>query len=127
MTEASVIATTPEIVSSPSASPPAVQALATAQVVADIPLNRLKKSPRNVRKVEHSDADIEAFAASLRWNGLLQNLVVEPELRAGAETGYYLVTAGEGRRLGFKRLAKRKLIAKDHPVRCVIDTINDPG
>ncbi|OYX74255.1 MAG: chromosome partitioning protein ParB [Caulobacter sp. 32-67-35] len=101
--------------------------LADAQTEQLIPLNRLKKSLRNVRKVKHIDADIEAFAASLKAKGLLQNLVVEPEIRDGVATGYYLVTAGEGRRLGLKRLAKRRQIARDHLVRCVVDTRNDPG
>jgi hypothetical protein len=31
-----------------------------------IPLNRLKKSPKNVRKTPHPQADIEALAASIR-------------------------------------------------------------
>lgn len=101
--------------------------LAESQAERLIPLSRLKKSLRNVRKVEHGDADIEAFAASLKARGLLQNLVVEPEIRDGLATGSYLVTAGEGRRLGLKRLAKRRQIARDHLVRCVVDTTNDPG
>ncbi len=61
-----------------------------------VALNRLKKSPRNVRKVPHTAADIEALAASIQAKGLLQNLVVEPELKAGEPTGFYLVTIGEG-------------------------------
>ena len=44
-----------------------------------IPLNRLKKSPRNARTTPHPKADIEALAASIAAKGLLQNLVVEPE------------------------------------------------
>ena len=30
-----------------------------------VPLNKLKKSPRNARKVPHTEAAIEALAASL--------------------------------------------------------------
>ena len=41
-----------------------------------IPLNRLKKSPENVRKVPHPTADIAQLAASIAAKGLLQNLVV---------------------------------------------------
>lgn len=90
-------------------------------------LNKLKKSPRNVRKVEHTEADIEARAASIQAKGLISPLVVEPELRAdGTETGYGLVTAGEGRRLALRLLAKRKVIGKTTPVRCLVDTVNDP-
>ena len=47
-----------------------------------IPLNKLKKSPRNARKTPHSEAEIEAYAASIAAKGILQNLVVEPELDA---------------------------------------------
>jgi ParB family transcriptional regulator, chromosome partitioning protein len=45
-----------------------------------IPLNKLKKSPKNARKTPHSEAAIEAYAASIAAKGILQNLVVEPEL-----------------------------------------------
>ena len=38
----------------------------------EIPLNKLKKSPRNARKVPHSDAAIEALAASIGAKKLLQ-------------------------------------------------------
>lgn len=44
-----------------------------------IPLNKLKKSSRNARKTPHSEAAIEACAASIAAKGILQNLVVEPE------------------------------------------------
>jgi hypothetical protein len=65
-----------------------------------IALNKLKKSPKNARKKPHREASIEAYAASIAAKGILQNLVVEPELDAdGAATGFYFVTIGEGRRL----------------------------
>jgi ParB family transcriptional regulator, chromosome partitioning protein len=65
-----------------------------------IPLDKLKKSPKNARKTPHSEAAIEAYAASIAAKGILQNLVVEPELDAeGAATGFYFVTICEGRRL----------------------------
>lgn len=44
-----------------------------------IPLNKLKKSPNNARKTPHSEASIEAYAASIAAKGVLQNLVVEPD------------------------------------------------
>ena len=56
-----------------------------------LPLNKLKKSPKNVRKVPHTKAEIEALAASIGARGLLQNLVVEPEIRKDEATGFYLV------------------------------------
>ena len=93
-----------------------------------IPLNKLKKHPNNARKTPHSEASIEAKAASLAAKGILQNLVVEPELSGeGQPTGFYLVAIGEGRRLAQLLRAKRKEIKKTEPIRCVIDTANDPA
>ncbi|RWB42928.1 ParB/RepB/Spo0J family partition protein [Mesorhizobium sp.] len=92
-----------------------------------IPLNKLKKSPRNARKTPHSEAIIEAYAASIAAKGILQNLVVEPERDGeGEETGFYFVTIGEGRRLAQLLRVKRKQIKKTEPIRCVIDIKNDP-
>lgn len=91
-----------------------------------IPLNKLKTSPRNARKMPHSEAAIEALAASIAAKGLLQNLVVEPEVDAdGAATGFYLVTIGEGRRLAQLLRVKRKEIKKTELIRCVLDVAND--
>jgi ParB family transcriptional regulator, chromosome partitioning protein len=92
-----------------------------------IPLNKLKKSPKNARKTPHSEAAIEAYAASIAAKGILQNLVVEPELDGdGSATGFYFVTIGEGRRLAQLLRAKRKEIKKTEPIRCIVDTANDP-
>ena len=92
-----------------------------------IPLNKLKKSPNNARKTPHSEASIEAYAASIAAKGILQNLVVEPELDGdGAATGFYFVTIGEGRRLAQLLRVKRKEIKKTEPIRCIVDTANDP-
>ncbi|WP_313391713.1 ParB/RepB/Spo0J family partition protein, partial [Sphingobium yanoikuyae] len=91
-----------------------------------IPLNKLKKHPKNARKTPHSEASIEGKAASIAAKGMLQNLVVEPETNADGEpTGFYLVSVGEGRRLAQLLRAKRKEIKKTEPIRCVIDTAND--
>lgn len=91
----------------------------------DIPLNKLKKSPRNVRKTPHPQADIEALAASINANGMLQNPVVEPEIKDGKPTGFFLVTIGEGRRLAQLLRANRKEITKDEPIRCLVDTLHN--
>jgi ParB family transcriptional regulator, chromosome partitioning protein len=92
-----------------------------------IPLNKLRKSPKNARKTPHSEAAIEAYAASIAAKGILQNLVVEPELDGdGAATGFYSVTVGEGRRLAQLLRVKRKEIKKTEPIRCIVDTANDP-
>ena len=93
--------------------------------VIDVPLNKLKKSPRNARRTPHAEADIGALAASIAVKGVLQVLVVEPD-GEGAPTGCYLVTIGEGRRLALALLAKRKAIKKAEPVPCVVDLANDP-
>jgi ParB family transcriptional regulator, chromosome partitioning protein len=90
-----------------------------------IPLNRLKKSPRNARKMPHSQADIEALAASIAAHGILQAPVVEPEMTDEKPTGYYLVTIGEGRRQARLLRAKRKEITKTEPVRCMVETAHD--
>jgi ParB family chromosome partitioning protein len=88
-----------------------------------VPLNRLKKSPKNVRKVPHTTADIKAFAASIAALGMLQYPVVEPELGPKDKpTGNYLVNAGEGRRLAQLLRLKRKEIKADEPIRCILDT-----
>jgi ParB family transcriptional regulator, chromosome partitioning protein len=88
-----------------------------------VPLDRLKKSPKNVRKVPHTSADIKAFAASIAAIGMLQYPVVEPEIGPkGKPTGNYLVNAGEGRRLAQLLRVKRKEIKADEPIRCILDT-----
>ena len=95
--------------------------------VIDVPLNRLKKSPKNARKVPHGEAAIAALAASIAAKGMLQTPVVEPELDpAGEFTGSYLVTIGEGRRLAQLLRVKRKEIKKTELIRVRVDTINDP-
>ena len=92
-----------------------------------VPLSKLKKSPKNARRMPHGEAAIEALAASIAAKGMLQNLVVEPEVDADSETtGFYLVTVGEGRRLAQLLRAKRKQIKKSEPIRCVLDIANDP-
>ncbi|WP_174274382.1 ParB/RepB/Spo0J family partition protein [Sphingomonas bacterium] len=105
-----------------------VQTEAVSGVEIFVPLNKLKKSPNNARKVPHSEATIEALAGSIQHKGMIQNLVIEPEVREdGTPTGYYLVTAGEGRRLAQLLRAKRKQIKKTQPIRCYLDTENDPA
>lgn len=100
--------------------------IATGAEIA-VPLNKLKKSPRNARKTPHGEAAIEALAASIQAKGMLQNLVVEPEIKEGAPTGCYFVTAGEGRRLAQRLRAKRKQIKTSEPIRCYVDADNDAG
>lgn len=91
-----------------------------------VPLDRLKKSPRNARRTSHAASDVETLAASIAAKGVLQPPVVEAERNGdGEETGRYLVTIGEGRRLALRLLAKRKRLAKTEPIRCLLDADND--
>jgi ParB family chromosome partitioning protein len=91
-----------------------------------IPLSQLKKSARNVRKTPHEKAHIEALADSLHAHGQIQNLVVETEFNEKQKpTGFYWVTAGEGRRLAQLLRVKRKQIKSDEPIRCVVDDERD--
>jgi ParB family chromosome partitioning protein len=95
--------------------------------VIDIPLNKLKRSPKNARKTPHGEAAVEALAASIAAKGMLQVPVVEPEVgEDGEPTGFWLVTIGEGRRLAMLLRARRKEVRKSEPVRCVVDLANDP-
>ncbi len=88
-----------------------------------VPLDKLKKSPKNVRKIPHTKADITALAASIAALGMLQYPVVEPETGPnGKPTGSYLVNAGEGRRLAQLLRAKHKEIKANELIRCVLDT-----
>jgi ParB family transcriptional regulator, chromosome partitioning protein len=88
-----------------------------------VQLMKLKKSPKNVRKVPHSNADIMALAASISSLGMLQYPVVEPEIGTkGKPTGNYLVNAGEGRRLAQLARVKLKEIKKDEAIPCILDT-----
>ncbi|CAN7494395.1 ParB/Srx family N-terminal domain-containing protein [Phenylobacterium sp. LjRoot225] len=108
-------------------TPAAASVAIESGTVLDIPLNKLKASPKNVRKAPHTEAAIEALAASIGAKTMLQAPVVEPELDAeGGPTGFYLVTIGEGRRLAQLLRAKRKEIKKTESVRCVVDVIHDP-
>jgi ParB family chromosome partitioning protein len=69
----------------PDTTVDAAAAVAAVEIAANgaelfIPLDKLKKSPRNARKTPHSEAHIAALAASIAAKGMLQNLVVEPEV-----------------------------------------------
>jgi ParB family chromosome partitioning protein len=91
-----------------------------ATAVQEIPLDKLKPSPANVRKTG-ADLGLEEFAASIAAHGLIQPLVVEPERNGeGGETGCYLVTAGERRRKALRILAKQKRIKKNEPIPCLV-------
>lgn len=82
-----------------------------------IPLSELKPSKTNVRKTG-KDSEIAALAASIEANGLLENLVVVPA--AGGRDKGYEVVAGGRRLMALRLLAKRKQVARDLPVACLV-------
>jgi ParB family chromosome partitioning protein len=81
-----------------------------------IPLNKLTRSPANVRKTG-ADHGIDELAASIAAHGLLQNL----QVRASSK-GKFEVIAGGRRLAALTKLAKEKTIEKTAEIAChVID------
>lgn len=79
-----------------------------------IPLSRLRPSSRNVRK--SGGTSIPELAASIARVGLLQNLNVV----ASTDGEHFEVVAGRRRLAALKLLVKRRKLAKDHPVPCLL-------
>lgn len=75
-----------------------------------VPLNKLVPSKANVR---HVRTDLAPLVASLRSEGILQNLVV-----IATDNGRYEVVAGERRRQAASVLAKEGFWPKDQPIPC---------
>ena len=94
----------------------AAPAIAMAQDLRMIPLDRLEHSPLNVRKAAASAADDAELLASIRENGIKQNLVVHalPE-------GKFAVDAGGRRLKALKQLANDGIIPNVHPVSCLVE------
>ncbi|QYY33671.1 ParB N-terminal domain-containing protein (plasmid) [Cupriavidus pinatubonensis] len=78
-----------------------------------VPLNTLFISPLNVRR--HDSTDITELAALIRSQGVLQNLLVVPEVDAGGGVRFGVV--GGGRRMrALNHLAQRREIVAEYPV-----------
>lgn len=90
--------------------------------IVQIPLNKLCISPLNVRVVSPSKRSDKELLASLKKQGLLQNLVVVP---AAGKDGHYEVTAGGRRYAGLSLLSEMKEISEDYPVECKITDRED--
>jgi ParB family chromosome partitioning protein len=92
-----------------------------------IPLNKHKKSPNNARKTPHGEASIEAYAASIAAKGILQNLVLEPELEQRARQPGS-ISSLSAKAAGWRSISvsSARRSKKTEPIRCVIDTTNDP-
>ena len=86
-----------------------------------IPLRDLTPSLCNVRKTGgHS---IEDLAASIKAEGLLQNLtVIEQKDAKGKHTGKYEVTAGGRRMRALQLLTKQKVLPATYEVHCRVTT-----
>jgi ParB family chromosome partitioning protein len=80
--------------------------------IRNIALDKLVPSPANVRRTG-ANLGIEELAASIAAHGLLQNL----QVREG-NGGTFEVVAGGRRLAALRLLAKRKKIAKTHPIPC---------
>lgn len=85
--------------------------------MAQIPLNKLCISPLNVRVVSPAKQADKELLASIKKQGLLQDLIVAP---IEGKDGYYEVTGG-GRRFGALSLLRQmNEITEDFPVDCKI-------
>ncbi len=91
-----------------------VAAIGAGQDLLLIPLSRLRPSSRNVRK--SGGTSIPELAASIARVGLLQNLTVV----LSADGEHYEVVAGRRRLAALKLLVKRRKLAKDHEVPCLL-------
>ncbi|MDB5875363.1 MAG: chromosome partitioning protein ParB [Ramlibacter sp.] len=92
----------------------AVAAVTAAQELLLIPLSKLRPSSRNVRK--SGSTSIPELAASIARVGLLQNLNVV----LAADGEHYEVVAGRRRLAALKLLVKRRKLAKDFEVACLL-------
>ncbi|TSD59514.1 chromosome partitioning protein ParB [Variovorax sp. KBS0712] len=92
----------------------AVAAVTAAQELLLIPLSKLRPSSRNVRK--SGGTSIPELAASIARVGLLQNLNVV----MAPDGEHYEVVAGRRRLAALKLLVKRRKLAKDFEVACLL-------
>lgn len=92
----------------------AAAAVAASQELLLIPLSKLRPSSRNVRK--SGSTSIPELAASIARVGLLHNLTVV----AAPDGEHYDVVAGRRRLAALKLLVKRRKLAKDHEVHCLL-------
>ena len=88
----------------------------TKPTIAMIPLNKLSRSPLNVRKTSTSEEEDNELYASVKANGIKQNLPVH---KSG--NGYH-VHAG-GRRLAIlERLATESHLSADVEIPCIVES-----
>lgn len=81
-----------------------------------IPLDRLSLSPRNVRQVATSATDDAELLASIRENGIKQNLVVY-----SSGKNVFHVDAGGRRLKALQQLVTDTVIPPNYPVPCLVE------
>ncbi|MES2326267.1 MAG: ParB/Srx family N-terminal domain-containing protein, partial [Pseudomonadota bacterium] len=85
-------------------------------MIKTISLNKLVASPRNVRRSNDPQADLE-LKADIEAHGLLQNLVVTSVRKP---KGCFAVEAGERRRQALLALAQDGKLPTNHEVCCLV-------
>ncbi|MET2832285.1 ParB/RepB/Spo0J family partition protein [Mesorhizobium shangrilense] len=88
----------------------------TNPTIAMIPLNKLSLSPLNVRKTAASEEDDNELYASIKANGIKQNLLVYKSANG------YLVHAGGRRFTVLERLVTEGEYQADKEIPCIIET-----
>ena len=87
-------------------------------VIRPIPLDRLERSPANVRRTEAGKTAFAELKASILAHGLLENLVAR-SIGPGEDGGeHYAVIAGARRLDVLNDLASDGVLDADHPVPC---------
>ena len=116
MAKSQTKAKTTKLPVSAKAADAATPAITMTQDLRLIPLDQLELSPLNVRKVAASAIDDAELLASIRENGIKQNLVVHV-----LPDGKFAVDAGGRRLKALKQLANDGIIPNDHPVSCLVE------
>ena len=87
-------------------------------VIRSIPLDRLERSPANVRRTEAGKTAFAELKASIAAHGLIKNLVAR-SIGPGEDGGErFAVIAGARRLAALNELASKGTIAADFPVPC---------
>lgn len=85
-----------------------------------LPFSALFLSADNVRQQPPSAERIKTLAALIKAQGLLNPLLVSPELKDGQPTGRYAVDAGGRRWRALATLLADGHIAADEPIKCAL-------
>ena len=92
----------------------------TDPVIRSIPLNRLGRSPANVRRTEAGKTAFAELKASILAHGLPENLVAR-SIGPGEDGGEHFVVIAGARRLAvLNDLASDGVLDADHPIPCRI-------